>query len=51
MPELEPFDPAAPMVEPREPRRLPAWLRYPLAILMGAVHAVLASYVLRKIGF
>lgn len=47
-PPVPPAEPAAPM--PRQ-RRLPAWLRYPLIAILGAVLAVGASYMLRKIGF
>ena len=45
-PPVPPGEPAVPA-----PRRLPAWLRYPLIAILGAALAVGASYMLRKIGF
>lgn len=33
------------------PRRLAAWIRYPLVAILGAALALAASYMLRKIGF
>jgi hypothetical protein len=36
---------------PRQPRRLPALLRYCIIVLAGAALAGLTSYLLRTIGF
>ena len=44
----ESMPPAAP---PRRVRRLPAVLRWLVAVLLGAGVAALASYLLRSIGF
>jgi hypothetical protein len=51
MPEVDPLGAGLQEPTPHESRRLPWWIRYPVAAILGVLLAVLASYLVRKIGF
>ena len=51
MHEIDPVGGAVEAPPQRRARRLPAWIRYPVAAVLGVLIAVLASYLIRKIGF
>jgi hypothetical protein len=48
---LEPQAPPASAPDESPPRRLHWVLRFPLVAILGALIAVFASYLLRKLGF